>query len=254
MNYYIGFRTILTKEITRYNRIWIQTLLPPVITMALYFIIFGSLIGSQIKPVNGFTYMQYLAPGLIMMAVINNAYSNVVSSFYGARFNKSIEELLVSPLPNSLILLGYIAGGTTRGLTVGLLVTMLSLFFTHLHVQHLLITITIVLLSAILFSLAGFLNGLYARNFDDISIIPTFVLTPLTYLGGVFYSIDSLSGIWYHISLFNPILYMVNAFRGGLLGISDVSMTLAFAIVASLVVILFTVSLRLLNLGVGIRT
>lgn len=255
LRHYIGFKTIVFKEVFRFMRMWGQTLLPSAITMSLYFIIFGNLIGSQIHPIEGLSYMQYLAPGLIMMSVINNSYANVVGSFYGSRFGKNIEELLVSPLPNSLILLGYVVGGTLRGLFVGLIVTVLSLFFTHLHVYNIAVTITIVLLTAMLFSLAGFLNGIYARNFDDIAIVPTFILTPLTYLGGVFYSVHSLPvGIWKTISMFNPILYMVNAFRGGLLGVSDVPVNYALLMVCALVIILFTVCLHLLNRGVGIRT
>lgn len=251
---FIAFQTLLNKEIMRFIRIWVQTLLPPAITMTLYFIIFGSLIGSQIEMVQGFSYMQYITPGLIMMAVVTNAYSNVVGSFFSSRFQKNIEELLVSPMPNSLILLGYVAGGVVRGLTVGLIVALISLVFTHLHINNILLTIFIVFLTALLFSLAGFLNGLYAKKFDDISIIPTFILTPLTYLGGVFYSIKTLSPFWYHVSLFNPILYMVNSFRFGILGISDVHLTAAITVIITAIIALFWINLHLLNKGVGIRT
>lgn len=251
---YIAFRTLLHKEIVRFLRIWIQTLLPPAITMTLYFIIFGNLVGSQLNHIQGFSYMQYIAPGLIMMSVVTNAYANVVSSFFSARFQKNIEEMLVSPMPNWLILLGYVAGGVTRGLVIGLMVAIISLLFTHLHVHSILLTSTIILLTATLFSLAGFLNGLYAKKFDDISIVPTFILTPLTYLGGIFYSINDLSPFWQQISLFNPILYMVNSFRYGILGISDVPLTAAFIVIVSTIIVLFYVNLRLLNKGLGIRT
>jgi ABC-2 type transport system permease protein len=254
MKNYIAFKTILTKEITRFLRIWMQTILPSAITTALYFVIFGHVVGSQIRPIDGFTYMQYIAPGLIMMAVITNAYANVVGSFYGARFQRSIEEMLVSPAPNYLILLGFVAGGVVRGLLVGLIVTILALFFTELRVTYLFTTIAIVFLTATLFSLAGFLNGLFARSFDDIAIVPTFILTPLTYLGGVFYSVNLLPDFWRMLSFGNPILYMVNTFRYGILGISDINTTSAFLLIISLVVILFAVNLRLLNKGVGIRT
>ena len=241
--YAVAFRTILYKEITRFLRIWVQTILPPVITMSLYFVIFGNLIGSRIGPMEGFTYMEYIAPGLIMMAVITNAYSNVVSSFFGAKFQRHVEELLVAPIPNSLILLGFIAGGMARGLIVGALVTVVALFFADLGVHNGWVMVAVVILTAALFSLAGFVNAMFARTFDDISIVPTFVLTPLTYLGGVFYS----------IALLNPILYMVNAFRYGILGVSDINLFTAFALILMFIVALFGISLYLLRRGVGIR-
>src|SRR5690554_6165956 len=220
--HWIALSTIVTREIRRFLRIWPQTLLPPAITMTLYFIIFGNLIGTRIGEMDGFSYMEYIAPGIIMMAIINNAYANVASSFFSAKFQSHIEELLVSPVPNYIILTGFVAGGAARGLCVGLIVTIVSLFFTNLTVQHIGITLCMVLLSAILFALGGFINALYARSFDEISIIPTFVLTPLTYLGGVFYSISLLPDFWQSVSLLNPVLYMVNAFRYGLLGVSDI--------------------------------
>jgi len=250
----IALKTILIKEILRFMRIWMQTILPPAITMTLYFIIFGNLIGSQIGDLEGFSYMQYIAPGLIMMAVITNSYANVVSSFYGSKFQRHIEEMLVSPIPNYLILMGFVGGGVARGLIVGLVVTLVSLFFTDLHIHNLWVMVTMVALTAVLFSLGGFINGIYAKSFDDISIVPTFVLTPLTYLGGVFYSIHMLSEFWQGVSLLNPILYMVNAFRYGILGISDISIYTAFAIIMLFVAALFIFSLRLLDRGVGIRS
>ncbi|MDC9725085.1 MAG: ABC transporter permease [Gammaproteobacteria bacterium] len=250
---WVAFNTLLTREVRRFIRIWPQTLLPPAITMTLYFIIFGNLIGSRIGEMGGFSYMEYIAPGIIMMSVINNAYANVASSFYSAKFQSHIEELLVAPIPNSLILAGYVAGGTARGLCVGLIVTIVSLFFTSIEIQHLLITLSMVVLSAVMFALGGFINAIYARSFDEISIIPTFILTPMTYLGGVFYSISLLPEFWQNVSLLNPILYMVNAFRFGMLGVSDIAVEIAFAIILVCIVALTSFALYLLNKGTGIR-
>ncbi len=250
---WVGLKTIVRKEIVRVIRIWIQTIVPPAITMTLYFIIFGNLIGRRIGTMDGFDYMQYIAPGLIMMSVITNSYGNVVSSFFGAKFGRHIEEMLVSPMSNATVIIGHVAGGVMRGLLVGTLVTVVALFFTKLEVAHPFITITIVVLSSTVFALAGFINAVFARKFDDISIVPTFVLTPLTYLGGVFYSISLLPEFWQKVSLANPIIYMVNAFRYGILGTSDISIGYAYLIVGLFVVGLFTVSMMLLNRGVGIR-
>jgi ABC-2 type transport system permease protein len=251
---WIAFCSILRKEIKRFTRIWVQTLLPPVITMTLYFVIFGKLIGSRIGDMGGFSYVQFVAPGLIMMAVLTNAYSNVVSSFYSAKFQRSIEEVLVSPTPNYIILLGYILGGVARGLAVGVLVTLLSFFFTDLPIHNAFITFAFIVLTAMVFSLAGFLNAVYANSFDDISIIPTFVLTPLTYLGGVFYSVSLLPDFWQTVSKFNPILHMVNAFRYGILGVTDVNVGAAFVGLILGVVVLFTFSLYLLSSGKRLRS
>lgn len=250
---WIAFTTILRKEIKRFTRIWVQTLLPPVITMALYFVIFGKLIGSRIGDMGGYNYIQFVAPGLIMMAVLTNAYSNVVSSFFSAKFQRSVEEVLVSPTPNYIILLGYTMGGVARGLCVGILVTIMSLIFTDLHIYSWSITFAIVLLTSMLFSLAGFINAVYANTFDDVSIVPTFILTPLTYFGGVFYSINLLPEIWQHISRLNPILHMVNAFRYGILGVSDIDIVNAIIGLAVGVVILFVISLHLLKTGKRLR-
>ena len=252
--YFIAFSTLVNKEISRFMRIWLQTVLPPAITMALYFVIFGNLIGPRIGQMHGFDYMQYIAPGLIMMSVITNAYSNVVSSLFGAKFQRHIEELLVSPMPNLLLLLGFVAGGIARGVVVGVVVTATALCFTEIHVEHWLTTLAVVVLTAALFSLAGFINALFAKKFDDISIVPTFILTPLTYLGGVFYSIDMLSPFWQNVSLGNPILYMVNAFRYGMLGVSDIDIGIAFAVIVAFCVALFVLSMWLLKRGVGLRT
>jgi len=251
---WIALSTIIRKEIRRFTRIWVQTLIPPAITMALYFVIFGNLIGSRIGDMGGFDYMAYIVPGLIMMSVITNSYSNVVSSFFSSKFQHQIEELLVSPTPNWVILVGYLVGGMGRGLMVGLIVTGLSLFFTRLHIAHLGITLAIILLTSLLFSLGGFINGIFARSFDDISIIPTFVLTPLTYLGGVFYSIQLLPEFWQKVSMVNPILYMVNSFRYGILGVSDIDVGIAFGMISLFVVAMFIFALYLLKNSKGLRT
>lgn len=235
-------------------RIWMQTILPPAISMSLYFIIFGSLIGPRIGKMEGFSYMEFIAPGIIMMSIINNSYSNVVSSFFGAKIQMHIEEMLVAPIPNVIILAGYISGGVARGLIVGLVVTIVAMFFTHLKVHSYFVVFTIVLLTAILFSLGGLINAIFAKKFDDISIIPTFVLTPLIYLGGIFYSINLLPDFWQNASRFNPILYMVNAFRYGILGVSDIEIVHAFIIIIMFIAVLATFSLYLLNKGIGIKT
>lgn len=249
-----AFVTLVVKEVRRFGRIWVQTLLPPAITMTLYFVIFGNLIGSRIGQMGGFDYMEYIVPGLIMMSVITSSYGNVVSSFFGTKFQRNIEELLVAPVPNFIILAGYVTGGVTRGLLVGLIVTLLSLFFTDLTVQHPLITISIVLLTAIVFSLGGFINAVYANTFDDIAIVPTFILTPLTYLGGVFYSISLLPELWQWVSKLNPILYMVNTFRYGILGVSDIDVAFAYAMIIGFILVLGSLSMHLLNTGRGIRS
>lgn len=250
----IALKAIVTKEILRFSRIWIQTVLPPVITTALYFIIFGNLIGPRIGEMDGFGYMEFIIPGLIMMAVITNSYANVVSSFYGSKFQRHIEEMLISPVPNYIILIGYVSGGVARGLTVGVAVTVVSLVFHPLNIHSLWVMFSMIILTAILFSLAGLINGVYAKSFDDISIIPTFVLTPLTYLGGIFYSISMLPEFWQQLSLANPILYMVNAFRYGFLGVSDISLLTSYAISIGFIFALYVFSLYLLRKGHGIRT
>lgn len=250
----IAFQTIIVKEVRRFTRIWVQTLVPPAITMCLYFIIFGNLIGSRIGEMGGYDYMQYIVPGLIMMSVITNSYANVVSSFYSAKFQNCVEEILVSPTPNYIILAGFVGGGVARGVLVGLVVTLLSLFFTELHLEHLFITFVVVILTATLFAIGGFINAVFANKFDDISIVPTFVLTPLTYLGGVFYSIDLLPDFWRSVSLINPIVYMVNAFRFGILGVSDVNVYFSIFMISGFVLIFGIVALQLLNKGVGIRS
>jgi len=250
----IAFQTIFTKETLRFARIWMQTVLPPVVTTALYFIIFGNLIGPRIGEMEGFDYMEFIIPGLIMMAVITNSYANVVSSFYGSKFQRHIEEMLISPTPNYVILLGYVSGGVMRGVTVGVAVTIVSLLFKPFNIHSLPVMLSMFVLTSILFSLAGLINGVFANSFDDISIIPTFVLTPLTYLGGIFYSINMLPEFWQKLSLVNPILYMINAFRYGFLGISDISLLTSYTISGGFIVALYLFSLYLLRTGRGIRT
>jgi ABC-2 type transport system permease protein len=249
----VGFATIVHREFARIVRIWGQTIVPPAITATLYFIIFGSLIGGRIGEMGGFTYMQYIAPGLIMMSVITNSYGNVVSSFFGAKFGRHIEELLVSPLPNWLIVLGYVAGGLVRGLLVGLVVTVIALFFTRLHVEHLATVLAAVLLTSVVFSLGGFINAVFAKNFDQISFVPTFILTPMTYLGGVFYSISMLPDWAQQLSKANPILYMVSAFRYGFLGHSDVDVGFSFGFMIAITLVLFAACVWLMEKGTGIR-
>jgi ABC-2 type transport system permease protein len=250
---YTAFITILRKEIRRYLRIWPQTLLPSAITMSLYFVIFGTLIGSRIGEMGGFTYMQFVVPGLIMMAIVTNSYSNVVSSFFGSKFNHSVEELLVSPTPNYVILLGYVVGGVTRGLFVAAVVTLVSLFFTRLQIHSYVVVLVIVLMTSALFALAGFINAVFANSFDDISIIPTFVLTPLIYLGGVFYSMDLLPEFWANVSRLNPLVYVVNAFRYGVLGVSDVGLPFAMGMIGLFTLVAFAYSMHLLNSGKRLR-
>lgn len=253
MNYYIAFLTIFYKEIRRFTRIWPQTLLPPAITTSLYFLIFGRLIGDRIGTVNGQSYMDYIVPGIILMSVISHSYSNVVSSFYSTKFQRHIEELLVAPVPNLVILLGYVSGGIARGLLVGGVVTSIALFFTPLSVQYLGMGLIVAFLTSLLFALAGFINAVFADSFDDISIVPNFVLTPLSYLGGVFYSIEMLPEFWQKIALANPILYMINAFRFSIIGVSDIDIQLAITMTIGFIVFLTILALILLHKGVGIK-
>ena len=250
---WIGFKTIVIREYGRIIRIWGQTIVPSVVTSTLYFVIFGSLIGRRVGGMGGVDYMQYIAPGLIMMSVITNSYGNVVSSFFGAKFGKHVEELLVSPLPNWLIVAGYATGGVVRGSLVGAAVTAVSLLFAHLHVHHLLIILSAMVLTSLTFALGGFLNALFAKNFDQVNFIPAFVLTPLTYFGGVFYSVSLLPGWALKLSYGNPILYMVNAFRYGFLGSADVDPTVAFTLMIVAVLVMFTTAVVLMERGTGTR-
>ena len=246
---WIAFTSLLGKEVRRYLRIWVQTLVPPAITMVLYFTIFGTLIGSRIGEMDGYNYMEFVAPGLIMMSVITSAYNNVVSSFFGNKFQRSLEELLVSPTPNYVILAGFVIGGVTRGIAVGVIVMLLSLYFAELHIHNIFVIMITVLLTATLFAIAGLINAVFARTFDDISIIPTFVLTPLTYLGGIFYSISLLSEFWQGVSLLNPVLYMVNAFRYGFLGVSDIHVGAALSLIVVGILVLGGWAMYLLENG-----
>jgi ABC-2 type transport system permease protein len=250
----VAFFTILTKEFLRFIRIWIQTVLPPAITTALYFVIFGKLIGERIGEMDGFAYIDFIVPGLVLMAVITNSYANVVSSFYSAKFQRHIEELLVAPVPDWVILAGYVGGGVARGVVVGAAVTVVSMLFTDIEVHSLPVTLLVFVLTSALFATAGFINAVFANSFDDISIVPTFVLTPLTYLGGVFYSIHLLPPFWQQLSLANPVLYMVNAFRYGILGTSDIGVVPAVGIILGFMVGLGALALWLLRRGVGIKT
>ena len=249
----VAFVTLLLKEVRRILRIWVQTIIPPAITMTLYFVIFGSLIGQRIGEIDGVPYMTFIAPGLIMMAVITNSFGNVVSSFFSGKLQLHLEELLVAPISTFTIVLGYVLGGVFRGILVAALVTGVAMIFTDINVEHPFITLAVIILTAMVFSIAGLLNALFAKNFDDITIIPTFVLTPLTYLGGVFFSVSLLSGFWQTVALANPILYMVNAFRYGMLGASDVSIEVAFAIILAALVGMFATVMVMLNKGIGTR-
>jgi len=251
---FTAYYTIVRKEVMRFLRLWTQTLVPPVITTLLYFTIFGSFIGSQVKPINGFSYMQFIVPGLVMMSVIASTFSNVVGSFFMAKFQRNIEELLVSPMPFWVLIAGYVTGGVMRGLFVGVITLLVSMLFTHLVIHNIFLVVAFILLTAILFSLAGLLNGLFAKNFDDISIFPTFVLTPLTYLGGIFYSIKALPPFFQAASRFNPILYMINGFRYGFLGFSDVNIVFSLGILLVAIVVLFTLVWSLFKRGHGLRS
>ncbi|MDQ3617835.1 MAG: ABC transporter permease [Pseudomonadota bacterium] len=246
--------TIVRRELTRVLRIWGQTLVPPAITMTLYFLIFGDLIGSRIGTMDGIAYMDFIVPGLVMMSIIQNSYGNISSSFFGAKFGRHVEELLVSPMPNWVILTGYVAGAVARGVVVGAIVLLIAMGFTRVSIPHPWVTLSTVLLGATIFALAGFVNAVYAKKFDDIAIVPTFILTPLTYLGGVFYSVSLLPAWAEAATHANPIFYMVNAFRYGLLGVSDVPLWVAYALMLGFVVALSALALWLLKRGVGLRS
>ena len=250
---YVAFKTILIKEVLRFMRIWLQTLLPAGISMGLYLLIFGNLIGSRMGDVQGIPYRDFIVPGIILMAVITNSYSNVVSSFYSTKYHRHVEEMLVSPVPSAIILWGYVAGGVARGLAVALVVTAVAMVLPDFKVGNVGLGLLVLLSTAILFSIAGLINALFGKSFDDISIVPTFVLTPLTYLGGVFFSIEMLPELWQQVSLFNPVLYMVNAFRFAMLGTSDVGLVRALVIIATFILGLSLWALMLLKRGVGIK-
>ena len=246
--------TFLRKEVVRILRIWKQTLLPSVITTTLYFLIFGTFIGSKLPAVGGYSYIQFIVPGLVMLAVITNSFQNTISTFFFAKFQKNIEEILVSPLPYWSVVLGYLLGGLFRGLLVGILVLIVALFFTHLAIHSLLVIVLFMILTSLLFALAGLLNGLFAKNIDDIAIIPTFVLTPLTYLGGVFYSVHMLPPVWQVVSKFNPVLYIVDGYRYGFLGVSDFSIYLSSSILIVTIIIFGSATLYFFKKGYGLKS
>ena len=252
-NYWVAFQTIARKEILRFSRIWMQTMIPPVVMVGLYFIIFGNLIGQRIGEMDGMTYIDFLMPGLVMMSIITNSYANVVSSFYSAKHSFYIEEMIIAPIPNIVILLGYVTGGVVRGLSVGAAVTLVSLIFTDFYIHNLAIVFIVAFLTAFLFSLAGLINAVFANSYDHIAIIPTFVLTPLTDLGGIFYSIKLLPEFWQQVSLANPVLYMVNSFRFGFRGISDIGLTTAIGVILFFILVLFSICMILLERGTGIK-
>ncbi|WP_219012539.1 ABC transporter permease [Shewanella algae] len=252
--YLVAFKSILIKEITRFTRIWVQTLVPPAITMTLYFLIFGNLVGSRIGEMGGVSYMEFIAPGLIMMSVITNSYSNVASSFFSAKFQRNLEELIVAPVPHYVMIAGYVGGGVSRGLLVGLIVTLVAMFFVDLSVQHLGLVIVTVFLTSVLFALGGLINAVFAKSFDDISIIPTFVLTPLTYLGGVFYSLSLLPDFWRGVSALNPVVYMINVFRYGFLGFADMSVPLSIGVMLGFCAGLWLLAYYLISRGIGLRS
>ncbi len=251
--YWIAFQSLLGREVKRFIRIWLQTLVPPAITMSLYFIIFGRLIGTRIGEMNGFSYMEYIVPGLIMMAVITNSFSNVASSFFGNKFQRNIEELLIAPVPSHVIIAGFVMGGVARGVLVGILVTLISLLFVDLHIESWGMIALTLFLTSVVFSLGGMINGILAKTFDDIAIVPTFILTPMTYLGGVFYSIHLLPEFWQQVSQINPIIYMVNAFRYGFLGVSDVGILTSLAVLSAFVLLLYGLAYGLVTRGLGLR-
>lgn len=252
--YFTALKSLAIKETNRYLRIWVQTLVPPVITTSLYFVIFGKMIGGRIGDMGGFSYMEFIVPGLIMMSAITSSYSNVSSSFFSQKFQKNIEELLVAPVPTHVIIWGFVLGGLGRSLLVGTLVTIISLLFVPLNVFSWLIVILTLLMTAILFSLAGLINGVFAQSYDDVSIVPTFVLQPLTYLGGVFYAISMLPPFWQTVSKVNPIVYMISAFRYGFLGTTDVPIRVSLMILVLFIIIVYSVCYYLINTGKGIRS
>jgi len=251
---WIAFKTLVVKEIRRFMRIWIQTIVPPAVSAVLYMTIFGTLIGTRIGEMDGHPYINFVVPGIIMMSIITNSYSNAVSSFFGAKFQNSIEEMLIAPTHNWVILAGFVVGGVCRGLAVGALVAAVSMFYTRITIENPLITIMVVVLTSTLFAIGGVINSVYAKSFDDISIIPNFVLTPLTYLGGIFYSVKLLPDFWYGVSLLNPVLYMINGFRYGILGSSDFPIWWSFFIIVVFIIVLAAIALHLMNKGVGIKS
>jgi len=231
----ISYYTLVRKDIVRIVRIWPQTLLPSMITSTLYFLIFGTVLGSRIGQFGDVDFIDFVVPGLIMLAVVTNSFSNVAFVVFSSKFfSRSIDEILVSPTPPWVIVAGYISGGIVRGTLVGFLVLAVSIPFAGFHVDNFLIVILFLLLTSAALSLGGLLNGIHAQSIDGINIIPTFVLTPLIYLGGVFYSIEILPEFWQPISLANPLFYIVDGFRYGMLGIVDTSLWTSLAVLGGL--------------------
>ncbi|HEY9586000.1 MAG TPA: ABC transporter permease [Candidatus Paceibacterota bacterium] len=251
---WVAYVTLVKKEVYRFLRVWAQTLLPPVITTSLYFLIFGTFIGSQIRPIDGYSYMQFIVPGLVMLTIIMSAFQNTVSSFFSSKFQRAIEELMVSPMPYGVIIAGFVTGALLRSIIVGTIVFGIALFFTNITILHFWVVVTFALLTAILFALAGLANGIFANTFDDISVFPTFVLTPLTYLGGIFYSVNALPPFWRMVSEWNPIFYMISGFRFGFLGVSDTSLVLSFFVLVTLTALLVTLNWWLFKTGRGLRS
>lgn len=249
----IGLYTLLKAQIKRTCRLWVQVLVPPIITTALYFMIFGKIMGARIGSIDGISYIEYITPGLIMMAVVNNAFSHVTAVLFGARFQHSIEELLVSPMTNLAILTGYVLGGVIRAFIVGFFVLLVACFFARVQIDHPLLALAVCFIAAVLMALVAFINSVLARTFDDISIIPTFILTPMSYLGGVFYSIHLLPTLWRTISMFNPLLYLINAFRYAFFGVADVAFGTALTVISATALMLAIVCLQMMNKGVGLR-
>ena len=252
--YWVAFKTIVRKEYIRYMRIWGQTLIPPVMNTALYIIIFGHFLGNKIGTMAGVPYLEYLIPGMIISTIINNSYSNVVSSFYSSKSQKVVEELLVSPIPSYIIVWGYVMGGVSRSILVALLIGMMTTIFVPIHIYNVVVLISVTILTSLIFSLGGLINAVYAKTYDHVSFIPNFILTPLNYVGGVFYSITILPPFWSYLSHFNPIVYMVNAFRYGFIGKTDVSLTISYFVLVSLSVILYLVACQLIKRGIGLKT
>ena len=250
---WIAYQTIVVKEVLRFIRIWVQSIIPPVVPTSLYLLIFGGLMGERIGHMQGIDYLHFIVPGIILMTVIMQSYANTVSSFFMTKYNHSFEELLVSPIPNWVILLGFVSGGVARGFCVGVAVTFTISFFVDLSIYSYTVLSISFLLTSVMFAVGGFINAIYAKSFDDISIVPTFVLLPLTYLGGMFYSIDILPSFWRSLSAFNPIFYMMDGFRLGMLGVGSTELYLVFIVPLCMIALLVFVALYLLKKGVNTR-
>jgi ABC-2 type transport system permease protein len=251
---WISFYTIVRKDAARMFRIWPQTFLPSIITSVLYFLIFGSFLGSSIGEVQGVPYILFVVPGLVMLAVVTQSYANTSFVMFTSKFfGRNIDEILVSPTPPWILVAGYIAGGVVRGVVVGVLVLLVSLFFTHLVVYSYLTILLFLVLTSLVFSLAGLVNGVYAKSMDGISIVPTFVLTPLVYLGGVFYSVESLAPFWRAVTQVDPIFYIINGFRYGFLGASDVPILYSTGLLLLFTAVFTGIAIYLIRNGLGLK-